>query len=589
MPLMQSRVLLDRLRGDSAAEDARVERVLAVARAFLSTSSLIAIFLDPTEPTRYVTLAYALLVSYALYSWGILATLRFWNLSSRAFRVGVHLGDIIWPAVLTLFTEGPNSPFFVIFLFALLAAAYRWGFRETIASAMLGILLVAAEALAVGPLTGATGDWVEGEFEVNRLVMRATYLIIMGLLLGYLSEQEKFLRAETAAVARLLARLRPATGMRETLETVLDELMKLFDSPRAVLALQEPEEGVVVWNARRLAPAADISLNYNTDSANRSTYFFPWPARSWQLLVRGGRSELVALNEHGRTVPSPEPAAAQPFIAAHQPRAYMAVSFQFADGWQGRLFLLDSALEDRDGTVLRLLQHFVDQLSPAIYSAYLFRRLRARAGAMERARVARELHDGAIQALTGLEMHVSVLRNEALAEAPRIGGELQGIQEVLRREILDLRELMDHLRPLEIDSHQLLDFLADTVEKFRRETGIAAEFVTDLDEVRLQPQVCRELGRIVQEALVNVRRHAQARNVMVRLGSQDGNWTLVVDDDGRGFPFSGKLDHAEMEAARKGPLVIRERVRAFGGRLDVESAPGRGARLEITIPRKLGL
>ena len=99
-------------------------------------------------------------------------------------------------------------------------------------------------------------------------------------------------------------------------------------------------------------------------------------------------------------------------------------------------------------------------------------------------------------------------------------------------------------------------------------------------------RVCNEVARIVQEALVNIRKHSGARNVIVRFDSQDGNWKLVIDDDGKGFDFAGRLTHAQLEASRQGPLVIKERVRSIGGELAVESASGRGARLEITFPQK---
>ena len=83
-----------------------------------------------------------------------------------------------------------------------------------------------------------------------------------------------------------------------------------------------------------------------------------------------------------------------------------------------------------------------------------------------------------------------------------------------------------------------------------------------------------------------MRKHSGAHNVLVRFDYQDGCWRLVVDDDGRGFDFSGRLAQAELDAARKGPLTIKERVRSIGGELAIESSPGRGARLEITFAQK---
>lgn len=226
----------------------------------------------------------------------------------------------------------------------------------------------------------------------------------------------------------------------------------------------------------------------------------------------------------------------------------------------------------------------VRQIGPAVYNVYLLHRLRRRAGAAERARFARELHDGAVQSLIAVEMQVDVLRRQADAQGP-IGGELGRIQGLLREEVLKLRELMQQMKSIDVDSQRLLIVLHDTVERFQRETGISARFVTDLEELDMPQKVCRELLRIVQEGLVNVRKHSTARHALVRLGSNQTLWTLSLEDDGKGFPFSGRLTQAEMDEIGKGPMIIRERVRLIGGELTVESNPGHGVRLEITVPR----
>jgi two-component system nitrate/nitrite sensor histidine kinase NarX len=122
------------------------------------------------------------------------------------------------------------------------------------------------------------------------------------------------------------------------------------------------------------------------------------------------------------------------------------------------------------------------------------------------------------------------------------------------------------------------------VERFRRETGISAEFVSEIEKLELPQKVCRELARIVQESLVNVRKHSGARHVLVRLAQRSGNLQLTVEDDGRGFPFSGRLSETELAITGKGPAVIRERVRLLAGELTIESNPGHGARVEVRIP-----
>jgi two-component system, NarL family, nitrate/nitrite sensor histidine kinase NarX len=136
-----------------------------------------------------------------------------------------------------------------------------------------------------------------------------------------------------------------------------------------------------------------------------------------------------------------------------------------------------------------------------------------------------------------------------------------------------------------VDSQRLLGVLNDTVERFQRETGIAARFVTDIEELDMPQRVCREILRIVQEGLVNVRKHSGARHVLVRLGSGSRAWNLSVEDDGKGFPFTGRYDQRRMEEDGKGPTIIKERVRLIAGELTVESTPGQGSRLEVTVPR----
>jgi len=98
-------------------------------------------------------------------------------------------------------------------------------------------------------------------------------------------------------------------------------------------------------------------------------------------------------------------------------------------------------------------------------------------------------------------------------------------------------------------------------------------------------RVCRELLRIVQEGLVNVRKHSGARHVLVRLGSNPERWSLIIEDDGKGFPFAGRFKQEEMEEMGKGPTIIKERVRLLAGELTVESNPGKGTRLEVIVPR----
>jgi len=326
-------------------------------------------------------------------------------------------------------------------------------------------------------------------------------------------------------------------------------------------------------------------------ASDRETYLFEYPAET-SYAWHNGRSEkngsymLLGLDHSGQKLPSSSAAFLDGLAQRHRFKQLMTVSFVFGKEWWGRIFFLEPALTVEITEELRFLQELVRQIGPAVYNVYLLRRLRLRAGALERARFARELHDGAVQSLIAVEMQVDVLRRQSATKSELVPEELGRIQGLLREEVLKLRELMQQMKSLDVDSRKLIGFLADTVERFQRETGITARFTSDLEEPDMPQPVCRELSRIVQEGLVNVRKHSQARTALVRLSARNGRWTLVIEDDGRGFPFSGRLSQVELDALGKGPLVIKERVRVIAGELTIESNPGQGSRLEISVPQK---
>jgi signal transduction histidine kinase len=181
-------------------------------------------------------------------------------------------------------------------------------------------------------------------------------------------------------------------------------------------------------------------------------------------------------------------------------------------------------------------------------------------------------------------MQVDVLRRQAEANRP-IDKELERIQGLLREEVLKLRELMQQMKAIDVDSQRLLPVLRDAVERFQRETGINARFVTDIQQPDMPQRVCREFLRIAQEGLVNVRKHSGARQALIRMASDADKWSLTVEDDGKGFSFVGRYNEQQMQEAGIGPMIIRERVRLIAGELTVESNPGQGTRLEVIVPR----
>jgi len=573
----------------------RVERWLATARVFLAVSTLVAIRMDPTEVLGRSWAAYGLFVFYMANGILILMLLRRRQQSTAAFRLLVHCGDIVWPALISVFAQGARSPFFLFFFFVLAAAAYRWGLWETLGTAVAEAVLLWIESfivlhvwpqgsLALRTLTGLHINVTD--FEPQRLFMLSIYLIVMGLLLGYLAEQQKHLRAEKALVTGMLSRVRVEAGLTGTMEQIFRELLSMYGASRGVVASQEMHsKRVFVGEISQASGSARPEFKW-LESAPRDvkTYVEDFPGDVCYASIRADKWTALALDYSGHPVPVTNLAPLMELRQAQSFDSLVTVSFLSGGEWRGRIFLYNPQWRGEKQEELRFLLDVVRQVGPAVYNVYLLHRLRRRALAAERARFARELHDGAVQSLIAMEMQVDVVRRQAEANRP-IGGELGRIQGLLREEVLKLRELMQQMKAIDVDSQRLLGVLKDTVERFQRETGINARFVTDLDELDMPQRVCREVLRIVQEGLVNVRKHSGARHALVRLASSGEKWTLTVEDDGKGFAFAGRYNQDQMEESGKGPMIIKERVGLIAGELTVESNPGQGTRLEITVPR----
>jgi signal transduction histidine kinase len=577
----------------SADEIRRAERWLATARVVLAISAEVTFWMEPERGFPHPRWLYWLLTVYFAHAVVVMLLVRMRPRSTRAFRLVVHAADILWPVLISMFVPTQRGPFFLFFVFVMAAAAYRWGLWETVSTAAAAVILLWVEAFAIrAGMETAINCWLTSihlprlgvsiqQLDPQQLVMSSVYLMVLGFLLGYMAQNQKKVRAERAVITRALSSTRVEAGLTGTMEQILGELVSVFGASRVVSASQEA-------NSYRVF-LAEIehgkSLRWReAQSDAESAYLFDSRAEAVYATRNSGNFSTVLLDGNGQRLRDGDVKFLDALAQVEKFDAVVSVAFLFGKEWSGRIFLFDPQMIGEPEEELRFLREFAQQVGPAVYNVYLMRRLRERAGALERARFARELHDGAIQSLIAVEMQLDVLRRQSGTQAPVVNAELARIQKLLREEVLKLRELMQEMKSFEVNADRLLGFISDTVERFRRETGVSAEFVSELQEIDLPQKVCRELARIVQESLVNVRKHSGARNVLVRLARRSGNLQLTVEDDGRGFPFSGTMSEAQLDATGKGPAIIRERVRLLAGELTIESTPGHGARLEVRIP-----
>ena len=584
---MSSTVFHRRFGALVAAEDLlRVERVIAFARVLVSAIALLAIWADPTEPARYASLIYVIAASYASASIAALVRLRRRNTLPHREAILGHGIDVTVAAALTLFTDGPNSPFFTFFIYALLSAAYRWGMFETLLTAAASAVLMLVEAMLVnGYNLGLTFGQVEGEFDINRLIMRLFYLWTIGICVGYLGETAHQRRLEAAGIASLgrEAWLNAGNGL---LKSVLCPVMRLFGSTRAVIALKGHAGKVAVWRSELAPDSKDLATTRSFEDSRTSMHLFDSSAEAWHAIVRFDNSiDVVMLDAQRHRIRSATPTdAIRSFMESVKCRSAISVPVLFRDSVIGRAFLLEPGIPlfERESAV-RLGQRIASEIAPAAHNVFRLRRLRSRAEAGERARIARELHDGSLQSIAAAELRIEVVRRKIARSAPEEADELSYVQDVLTAEIRSLRGLTRRMQAAFSAPNELQTTLSDLVSRFERETRIAVRFESDV-VAPVPPRTRYEIVRIVQEGLTNVRKHSGARHVSVRVMTATGSVRLVIEDDGHGFAFSGSRSHRELEVMSAGPLIIRERVRALRGELNVVSIPGKGARLDVRLP-----
>ncbi|MCK6423707.1 MAG: type IV pili methyl-accepting chemotaxis transducer N-terminal domain-containing protein [Burkholderiaceae bacterium] len=393
-----------------------------------------------------------------------------------------------------------------------------------------------------------------------------------------------------ASYADLEGRVRLKTAELEDQRTRLQALYDISVQVAEAVDLDDMAQGFV-RRVREVARADAAALRW-ADVAQQQ----------FVLLAGDGLPQALAEAEHcipaddcfcGQMGSSPD-ARVIPIHAAPPPRrllceragwaAVAAVPIRAQDRLLGELNLFFHAETSLSGPDRALLETTCSHLASGMENLRLRALEREAAVAEERGFLARELHDSIAQSLAFLNIQAQLMRKAmARDDRQRMSDALAEIELGLQESHGDVRELLLHFRT-RTNSEDIVPALQATLNKFERQSGVAATLAVHGQGLPLPPDVQVQALHIVQEALSNVRKHARATRVQVEVWKQP-EWRFAVHDDGVGFvPPPVSPEGAPDASAHVGLRIMRERAERLGAQLQLQSVPGQGSTLTLTLP-----
>ena len=262
----------------------------------------------------------------------------------------------------------------------------------------------------------------------------------------------------------------------------------------------------------------------------------------------------------------------------------LGVPIRYKDRAVGSLYLTDKVgggkFTPQDEEIVRL---FSNQAAVAIQNAELNEQIQALAVETERVRISREMHDGLAQVLSYVNTKAQAI--EALLDSedlPTAKSELREISQAAREMYAEVREGILALRTQAGADRTFADALGTFISEYQHQVGPSVKVnLRILDNLNLTPLQEVQILRIIQEALTNARKHASARTISVTLSQGESGLVIEVRDDGNGF---NPLPVQRGEWPHLGLQTMQERSEAIGGTFQIESVPGGGTTVRVSVP-----
>lgn len=532
------------------------ERLINYGRVVTAGFAIIAIHLDPTQPsvfraeTRHVLAFYALLATFLL-------AFPIRRPVAHPAHLVIHLIDSAVLGWLAFLTNELTSPFFSFLPFTLMAMTVRWGLRGAIG----GALLLEVILLAIG-----IPDILDGESELNLLIMRSTYFLVAATMLGYFGAYREGSQARLTHLANwpLDSAVVDKSGWLTRLCSHAAEVIGCDNLIVVWRDQDEPVGSLVEWSRKGLRVidlAADDAASGDLWQAIDQDVLAATPGTGGRLLEPAERTLLAN--------------GFAPFITAGSNSKTLGVLAGFSGlRFRGAVYINDPDCRPEDAILLTEI--IATRIGSEIDRLDLISRIADSARVEERSRLARDLHDSILQDLTATALK---LRSASIS-APDAAPQLREIETLVIEQQRRIRRFVEDQREGGIETP--IDMCADLqrhAEILEMKWGISVAFVWAGPRIHPGRIFVEEIVQLVSEATANAVRHGAASALAVRARVFRQSLQVDVIDNGSGLAIGGGSGNAPT-----GSLSLRGRLNQLGGTMTlIERTPGLEVNMVIPI------
>jgi signal transduction histidine kinase len=564
----------------------QVDWLLSNLRWLLLLAVAIVGFVQPDRQGESFPLLLGLLLVGAGYNLVILLLLAFGFFPQPLPSISLLIDSMLAVAFLAA-TGGAESPLLFFGLFPIITAALRFGWAVSMvtASAIVGAYIFVSIQM----------ESINSVGDAFPMTLNAVILLLAAVISGLVGNRviglaDKELREEEENELRRLRAIRERT---RAIYEMASTLSATLNYERVLEAMLD----VSVLGLVELGPLADqmvsmVLLFGESDLFVTASYGLNRRDQARRLPGREGIiGEALSTAEPCITTNPRQDAEIGQFVAFQYLRSAIAVPLRAGFESFG-VVVFGSPVEDTfspDRT--ELLMAICNQAIIALQNAQLYQDLLAEKERIveieedARKKLARDLHDGPTQSIAAIAMRLNYARMLLGRDPEKVSDELVNIEDLARRTTKEIRQMLFSLRPIILETQGLTVALEQYIQKLEETDPMHYHLQSQPVEEFLDMDAQGGIFYIIEECLNNARKHAQANNVWVRMGIRDNSFVAQVEDDGCGFDVSSVQARYD-ERGSLGMINLNERTELLGGKIRIESAPGRGTRITVIVPIK---